>query len=235
MAQLQGLRFKKIFSENAEKLTQGGCFNSNEAWKLKKKIFPKCSDPPFAVLDTQKNLVTDTEGILNVMKDEFKFRLRNRQINPEYQELLELKEYLCHLRLQITKSKQYNKWEMKDLERAIAKLKNNKCRDPHGHINELYHHMGKDGLKSLLDMLNHIKDAIMIPSKLDVSNVSTIYKGKGSKQEVVNLRGIFKLAIIRNILDRMVCFDEEEQIGHSMGQFQVGNQKSRNIRDHTLD
>ena len=234
LAELQGIRCKKIINENSQKLTEGGRFNMNEAWKLKKKIFPKCNDPPFAVLDPQKNLVTDTEGILDVMKEEFKYRLRNRPIQPEYQELLELKEYLCHLRLQITKNKQYNKWHMKDLENAISKLQSNKCRDPHGHINELYQHMGKDGLVSLLKLLNHIKDEIIIPSKLDVSNVSTIYKGKGSKQEVINLRGIFKLPILRNILDRMVCFGENEQISSSMGQFQVGNQKGRNIRDHTL-
>ena len=93
---------------------------------------------------------------------------------------------------------------------TLEKLKNNKCKDPHGHINELYKSMGEDGMKSLLDMLNQIKLEIIIPSKLNVSNVSTIYKGKGSKQEVINLRGIFKLPIIRNILDRMICNDEEE-------------------------
>ena len=84
----------------------------------------------------------------------------------------------------------------------------NKCRDPHGHVNEIYRNMGEDGLLSLLDMLNTIKKTLLIPSKLNVSNVSTIYKGKGCKQEVINLRGIFKLAIIRNILDRLIYFDE---------------------------
>ena len=94
--------------------------------------------------------------------------------------------------------------------------------------------MGKDGLLSLLKMLNEIKRKLLIPTKLNLSNVSTIYKGKGSKQEVINLRGIFKLAIIRNILDRLVYFDEQAKLGPQMGQFQVGNQKKRNIRDHTL-
>ena len=168
------------------------------------------------------------------MKQEFRFRLRNRPINPEYTEFRELKEYLCHLRLKISKTAQYSKWTTKQLQAAICKLKNNKCKDPHGHVNELYKHLGDDGIQSLLDMLNNIKEFIMIPSKLNLSNVSTIYKGKGSKQIVTNLRGIFKLPIIRNILDRLICFDEEKQISQNMGQFQVGNQKGRNIRDHTL-
>ena len=113
-------------------------------------------------------------------------------------------------------------------------MKNNKCRDPIGHVNEIYKHLGMDGLKSLLYLMNKIKEELLIPSKLDLSNISTIYKGKGSRQDVINLRGIFKLPILRNILDRLVYMDEQDTIGTAMGQFQVGNQRGRNIRDHTL-
>ena len=234
VALLQGNKCKKIINENMSHLLKDGSFSFNDAWKLKKKMFPMCRDAPFAVYDTNENLVTDYAGILNVMKVEFTFRLRNRIINKEYEELKELKEYLCSLRLQISKSANYEKWTIKQLYCAINKLKNNKCKDPHGHINELYKNMGIDGVISLLDMLNFIKEDLLIPTHLNLSNVSTIYKGKGSKQTVVNLRGIFKLPIVRNILDRLICFDEQEHVGKSMGQFQVGNQKDRNIRDHSL-
>ena len=94
--------------------------------------------------------------------------------------------------------------------------------------------MGKDGKKALLTLLNMIKKTLIIPLKLKISNVTTIYKGKGSKNDVINQRGIFKLSIVRNILDRMIYMDEQEKINNGMGQFQVGNQKGRNIRDNTL-
>ena len=234
LAEAQGKRCQSIIKEEMSKLSEDGKFSLNEAWKLKKKLFPRCSDSPFAVLDKSGNLVADHAGILDVMKEEFTYRLRNREINDEYSELKELKEYLCHLRLEITRTSSYSDWTMDQLQKAIAKLRNNKCKDPHGHINELYKHLGHDGLVSLLKLLNKIKATIIIPSKLDLSNVSTIYKGKGSKQDVINLRGIFKLPILRNLLDRLICYDEEETVSSSMGQFQVGNQKDRNIRDHTL-
>ena len=64
------------------------------------------------------------------MKDEFVFRLRNREINPEYSEMRELKEYLCRLHLEITRKSDYQPWTMENLEEAISKLKNNKCKDP---------------------------------------------------------------------------------------------------------
>ena len=234
VAELQGNKCKKVISEDMSHLLKDGAFSFNDAWKLKKKMFPQSRDAPFAVFDKKENLVTDYNGIINVMKEEFTFRLRNRTINPEYEELQELKEYLCKLRLEISKSSNYDKWTVKQLLSAIGKLQNNKCKDPHGHINELYKNMGNDGILSLLDMMNLIKEKLLIPEKLNLSNVSTIYKGKGSKQNVVNLRGIFKLPIVRNILDRLVTYDEQEQIGQNMGQFQVGNQKERNIRDHHL-
>ena len=83
-------------------------------------------------------------------------------------------------------------------------------------------------------MLNRIKEELLVPDCLRLSNVSTIYKGKGSKRDVLNLRGIFKLPIVRNILDKLIYMEDKSQINKSMGPFQVGNQSERNIRDHTL-
>ena len=82
--------------------------------------------------------------------------------------------------------------------------------------------------------MNRIKLEVLVPEKLQLSNVSTIYKGKGSKKDVINLRGIFKLPIVRNILDKLVYYEDQEVICRGMGQYQVGNQKKRSIRDHTL-
>ena len=83
-------------------------------------------------------------------------------------------------------------------------------------------------------MLNRIKEELIVPAQLQVSNVSTIYKGKGSKQDVINLRGIFKLPIVRNILDKLIYSEKKDKINVSMGPFQVGNQQHRSIRDHSL-
>ena len=51
---------------------------------------------------------------------------------------------------------------------------------------------------------------------------------------MVNLRGIFKLPIVRNILDKLIYLDDQVLLNENMGQFQVGNQCGRSIRDHTL-
>ena len=157
IAILQGGKCKHIINEDMKSLLVDGAFSFNDAWKLKKKMFPRSHDSPFAVYDKEDNLVTDYMSILDVMKEEFVFRLRNREIKDEYTDLKELKDYLCRLRLNIARNKDFKLWNIDQLMKAISKLKTNKCKDPHGHINELYKNMGKDGLYSLLDMLNEIK------------------------------------------------------------------------------
>ena len=66
IAELQGEKCKKIIKEETRTMTRNESFDPHSAWKIKKKLFPKCSDPPFAVLDKQGRLVTDSEGILTV-------------------------------------------------------------------------------------------------------------------------------------------------------------------------
>ena len=132
LASTQGIRCRKLINDNMKNLMKDGSFSINDAWKLKKKMFPKSSDAPFAVYDKSDNLVTDYGGILDVMKDEFVHQLRNREINYEYVELTQLKEYLCKLRLDITKGNLNKEWTMKDLMKAINRLKNNKYKDPVG-------------------------------------------------------------------------------------------------------
>ena len=135
IAVLQGEKCKNVIANATNDLCPDGNFNQNAAWKIKKKLFPKYSDSPFAVYDSKEQLVTNSSDILSVMKDEFAHRLRNREISPEYNELKELKEYLCALRLEITKQSKFEPWTEEDLMTAIGRLKNNKCRDPHGHMN----------------------------------------------------------------------------------------------------
>ena len=86
----------------------------------------------------------------------------------------------------------------------------------------------------MLTLFKRIRIENKIPKFLRKADIVTIYKGKGSKKNVINLRGIFKLPIIRNILDKLIYAQDQEILNTNMGQFQVGNQKGRGIRDHTF-
>ena len=78
-------------------------------------------------------------------------------------------------------------------------LKKNKARDPDGLSNLLLiPNIGGDDLKTaLLMMYNNIKSELIYPEIFEMCDITTIYKKKGSKNELKNYRGIFGTSIFR--------------------------------------
>ena len=56
-------------------------------WKMKKKLNPKCRDPPTAMKDEKGNLVTSPELIESMSLKVFKERLNNREMKQAGAEL----------------------------------------------------------------------------------------------------------------------------------------------------
>ena len=108
------------------------------------------------------------------------------------------------MKMKLAESNSSPDWNMKDLERALRNLKNNKSRDFEGYINEIFkvNIIGDDLKKSLLVMLNNLKIKKMIPIFMNFTNVTTVHK-KGSRIEPKNERGIFRVELVRSILMRL--------------------------------
>ena len=62
--------------------------------------------------------------------------------------------------------------------------------------------------------------------------MTNVYKGKGSKSDLDNHRGLFILNTIRTIKDKMLHSDIYDTIHESMSDSQVGATKGRSIRNH---
>ena len=71
-----------------------------------------------------------------------------------------------------------------------------------------------------------------IPHFVRLADISTIYKGKGPKNELINERGIFVVTILRSILMKLIYFDYYSILDKSMSDSQVGARKNKNIRNH---
>ena len=69
------------------------------------------------------------------------------------------KEELAKHRLDLAKANQSPPWTMKDLEKVLSYLKNNKSRDPLGNVNEIFKNnvAGADLKLAILLLMNHIK------------------------------------------------------------------------------
>ena len=108
-------------------------------------------------------------------------------------------------------------------------LKSNKAKDPHGLINELFqlNVIGEDLKKSLFLMYKRIKEELSIPDIMQYANITSIYKGKGGKNDLLNERGIFGINIFRSILLKIIYNDEYEHIDSHMSDSNVGGRKRK--------
>ena len=143
------------------------------------------------------------------------------------------KEYLCKIRLELAKSRKSKAWNIKHLEVVLKYLKKDKSRDPHDHISELFHSdvAGTDMKKAILALINKIKDDLEYPEALEHCNISSIHK-KGKKSVFDNYRGVFRVTVLRNILDRLIYNDVYPDIDSNLSDANVGCRKGRNIRDN---
>ena len=144
------------------------------------------------------------------------------------------KEILCEKLLKLAKSEKTPPWKMKDLDEVLKNLKKDKSRDPMGLANEIFRpEVAGDDLKlAILKLMNRIKDEQIYPKSLEICNISSIWKRKGSRNEFDFYRGIFRVSIFRSILDRLIYNDEYSNIDSNLTDCNVGARKNRNIRDN---
>ena len=119
--------------------------------------------------------------------------------------------------------------------RKCAKIsKKNKSRDPFGLCNELFkENVAGDDLKTaILKLFNRIKSEQIFPEILQICDITPIYKLKGNKNDFDSYRGIFRVPIIRTILDRLIYNDQYEVIDQALSDSNVGARKKRNVRDN---
>ena len=143
-----------------------------------------------------------------------------------------MKEYLFNLRYESCKTKKTKEWSRENLEKVLKSMKNNKARDAHGHIYELFKYGGEDLKESLLKMLNLVKCKQIYPEIFKPADITSLYKKKGEKTDLNNDRGIFNVVKIRSLMDKLVYNDKSNIIDSNMSSSNIGGRKNRNIRDH---
>ena len=208
--------------------------DTQEMWKLKKKLWPKKKhNAPSAKYNHKGKLVTDPKQLKRTLAKEYKDRLRHRPVRQDFVKMKFLRNKLIKIKLQHARRRKSKKWTMEDLDKVLKSLKKGKSRGPEGFSNELFKMpvIGIDLKKSLLIMVNKIKENIFIPPMMKIANVTTIPK-KGSKLLLKNERGIFRLSVVRSILMKLIYNQNYEKIDQNMSESNIGGRKGRGCRDH---
>ena len=189
------------------------------------------------MLDPSGNLLTSTDSIDELALQTYKKRLTNRKMKPDLINLQMEKEELCMKRLEAAKLKKSPMWNMDKLDTVLKHLKKNKSRDPLGLANEIFMPgvAGYDLKLAILKLMNKIKEEQVYPEALEQYNISSIYKNKGKQNDFNSYRGIFRVPILRSILDRLIYNDEYDKIDEGLTDSNVGARKNRNIIDKCCD
>ena len=116
----------------------------------------------------------------------------------------------------------------------MKKLKVRKATDPVGLVSELFKPgvAGSDLVNSLLTLCNMMKKECKIPKFAELTDITSIYKNKGNKQDLNNDRGIFSVTCLRSIVDKLVYNDVYDVVDSNMSDSNVGGRKNRSIRDN---
>ena len=209
-------------------------FDQQSFWKLQKRIIPTQVDPPMAKLDALGNLVTTPNALKTLYLKTYVQRLAHRQMKHELHDIFLLKTQLWNMRMQSMSNIQTPKWNLIKLDKTLSNLKNNKSVDPNGMVNEVFKTgtIGSDLKLVLLHLLNGCKEAQKVPKYMTYSNITSIYKNKGSRLSLENDRGIFIQTTLKKILDQTIYSEVYEDVDKSMGDSNIGARKERNIRDH---
>ena len=210
-------------------------FHTGRLWKLKKKLCPKAKDPPTAMLDDEGNLLTSAESIQELSLQKLAIqRLRYREIKEDLKHMRETKEKLCELNLEKAKNNKTPDWTEAEVKIVLKNLKAGVSRDPLGLANELFHPnvAGNDLLLAITKLVNRIKRDQVFPKSFQSCNISSIWKSKGPKNSFDSYRGVFRVSVFRNILDRLIYNDEYHNLDSKLTHCNVGSRKGRNIRDH---
>ena len=217
--------------EELSKLKSKGGLDAKQLWRLKKRLCPKSRDPPTAMLDKHNNLLTSDPAIQERALEVFTDRLDNNDINPNLRDLENDTNELCRMRLKASKLNESDPWTMSDLQEALKQLENNKSRDAEGFANELFKNGGSDLLEAVLRLMNLIKDTQTYPKIMEKCNITSIHKKK-SKKDFKNYRGVFRVQILRSILDRLTYNDCYYTIDKYLTDGNVGARKHRSVRDN---
>ena len=232
--ELSSLRNAKIVENFVQNLKCNGKFSQTGMWKLRKRLHPsKNLDPPIAKMDTKGNLITSPNLIKKLYVDTYVDRLRHREIKPELVDLYHMKNDLWKRRQEILRLKKSPDWTIDDLNKVLKALKNNKSRDPHGFINDIFKPgvIGNNLRNGILYLVNGIKENFFFPAFMQWANVTTIYKSRGSRLCLDSDRGIFVISILKRLIDRMIYNDKYDHIESNMSHSNIGGRRNMNMKE----
>ena len=170
--------------------------------------------------------------IRNAYIDEFKHRLRKREIDDDLKNYESRTELLCKMYLEDAEDDKSPPYTDEELENVRKHLKKGKSPGRDKLPPEVFIEGGDKLQQSTLNILNNIKKVNGLPKQWTKVQVSTMYKNKGKRKQLVNQRGIFLRQVIAKMYGKL-NMNRATKAMESIDKCQAGGLKNRSTADQT--
>ena len=120
-----------------------------------------------------------------------------------------------------------------EIEEIIKNLEKEKAAGPDEINNEMIKEGGKSMKNSIIRMMKIIYEKEELPKEWNKAYIKNIYKGKGSKKEMSNYRGLILNSHLPKLFEKIIEVRERDALQH-MSEYQCGARKGKSIREHHL-
>ena len=120
-----------------------------------------------------------------------------------------------------------------EIEEIIKNLEKEKAAGPDEINNEMIKEGGKSMKNSIIRMMKIIYEKEELPKEWNKAYIKNIYKGKGSKKEMSNYRGLILNSHLPKLFEKIIEVRERDAL-QNMSEYQCGARKGKSIREHHL-
>ena len=176
----------RLAAEGEEQLSLGNSSSAFANFRRLRGGGPRISGP---IQDSSGNLISDQEAILDRWKEHFA-ALLNRPVPPPPVSL-KVAAYEAAADTGISTDPP----TLLEVYKAITRLKAGKAPGICGIYSEYLHHAGSESMRFLVELFNLVWESDTVPEEWRQGIIIPIYKGKGSRSDCSNYRGITLLSV----------------------------------------
>ena len=92
---------------------------------------------------------------------------------------------------------------------------------------------GKSMRRSIIRMMKIIYEKEQLPKDWNKAHIKNIYKGKGSKKEMSNYRGLILNSHLPKLFEKIIEDKERDKL-QNMSEYQCGARNGKSTREHHL-
>ena len=205
--------------------------NNKELWKIKRRTQTKQSCA-FTIRDKKGNDINNPEGIKKRVTEYYDELYKNNEVKEGYEDYHKEQENFIK---QCWRSNTELKAELEasEIYEIIRNLEKNKAVGPDGINNEMISDGGKSMRESIVRMMKTIYETEELPNDWNKAYIKNTYKGKGSKKEISNYRGLILNSHLPKLFEKIIEVKERGTL-QNMSEYQCGARKGKSIREHHL-